>query len=115
MRNKPFKAANAVGQRLKQFREAAQFSQPDVANRTDISQPTYSRVECGDRALRGDEAIQLAAVFGVRLGAILGRPEIAGRVEWSCRNAGGSDMAGLREALDDYMELDTYLRLAGVE
>ena len=110
-----FKTAVAVGQRLKRFREAADLSQSDVGQSTDISQPTYSRIENGERGLRGDEALQLAELFGVRLGAILGRGEVERRVQWSCRNDGDTDMALLRQVLDDYMELNTYLDMVGIE
>ncbi len=55
-----------LGRRVREAREAAEVSQDEARRVIGVSQPTYSRIESGDRLLKGDELVQLADRFGVR-------------------------------------------------
>jgi transcriptional regulator with XRE-family HTH domain len=48
-----------LGRRAREAREAAGISQDTARKAIDVSQPTYSRIENGDRPLKGDELVQL--------------------------------------------------------
>ena len=65
-----------LGRRVREAREAAGASQNDAATAIGVSQPTYYRIESGDRTLKGDELIQLADFFGIRAAAIAGLAEV---------------------------------------
>ena len=49
------------------------------ARRFGLPARTYSEIETGDRALKGDELVQLADRFGVRAGAITGLAQVEQR------------------------------------
>lgn len=104
-----------LGSRVREAREAAGVSQNDAARSIAVSQPTYCRIESGDRALKGDELIQLADYFGIRAAAITGLAEVRERARFAARTDGGaSAMATMRERLYAYLELDSYLTGQGV-
>ncbi len=42
-----------LGRRVREARDAAKVSQGDAAAAIGVSQPTYSRIETGDRPLKG--------------------------------------------------------------
>lgn len=108
-------AGRVIANRLMRLRERAGQSQQDLADATGMSQPTYSRIESGERPLKGGEAIQLADALGVRVGAILGAAEIDQRALCAARTEGGtSEMATMRLRLAAYLELDAYLEGHGV-
>lgn len=109
--------AQTLGSRVRDAREAAspRVSQEQAAEALGISQPTYSRIETGERALKGDELVQLADLFGVRAAAITGIAEVRGRARFAARTDGtASPMASMRDKLYAYLELDTYLTNQGV-
>lgn len=104
-----------LGRRVREAREAAGASQNDAATAIGVSQPTYYRIESGDRTLKGDELIQLADFFGIRAAAIAGLAEVGERARFAARTDGGSaSMAAMRERLYAYLELDSYLTSQGI-
>lgn len=100
----------AVGRRLREVREAAGVSVSDVVAATGISQPTYWRIENGDRVLKGDELVMLADLLRVRAATITGMPQLRERARYAARTDGSqTPMATMRERLFAYLELDAYL------
>ena len=79
-----------LGKRVREAREAAGVSQDEAREVIGVSQPTYSRIESGDRLLKGDELIQLADRFHVRAAAITGLAEVRERVRFAARTDGDS-------------------------
>ncbi|MEX2289500.1 MAG: helix-turn-helix transcriptional regulator [Mycobacteriales bacterium] len=105
----------ALGRRLREVREAARVSQHDAADAIEVSQPTYSRIEQGQRPLKGDEIVVLADLLGVRAAAITAGAQIRRRARIAARTDGtASPMAAMRERLYAYLELDEYLTEQGV-
>ncbi|MGY1825796.1 MULTISPECIES: helix-turn-helix domain-containing protein [unclassified Blastococcus] len=106
----------ALGNRLREVREAAGVSQEEACEVIDVSQPTYSRIETGSRPLKGHELILLADRFGVRAGAITGVAALRDRVRYAARTDGSQpQMVAMREKLHAYLELDAYLTDQGIE
>lgn len=104
-----------IGRRLREAREAAGVSQDEARKAIGVSQPTYFRIENGDRLLRGDELVQLADRFGIRAAAITGLAEVRERARFAARTDGDlSPMAAMRERLYAYLELDAYLSSQGI-
>jgi transcriptional regulator with XRE-family HTH domain len=104
-----------LGRRVREAREAAGVSQEEASAAIGVSQPTYSRIEIGDRPLKGDELVQLADRFGVRAAAIIGLAEVRDRARFAARTDGSaSPMAAMRERLYAYLELDAYLTDQGI-
>jgi transcriptional regulator with XRE-family HTH domain len=104
-----------LGRRVREAREAAGASQNDAAMAIEVSQPTYYRIESGERPLKGDELIQLADFFGIRAAAITGLTEVRERARFAARTDGSSSpMATMRERLYAYLELDSYLTSQGI-
>lgn len=105
----------ALGRRLREVREAANVSQDEARAVIGVSQPTYSRLEAGTRPLKGDELVLLADRFGVRAAVITGVAELRERVRYAARTDGSEpQMAGMREKLHAYLELDAYLTDQGI-
>jgi transcriptional regulator with XRE-family HTH domain len=105
----------ALGRRVREVREAAEVSQDQARTVIGVSQPTYSRIETGDRPLKGDELVALADLFGVRASAISGLAEVRDRARFAARTDGtASDMASMRDRLYSYLELDGYLTDQGI-
>lgn len=104
-----------LGRRIREVREAEGISQVAAAEALEISQPTYSRVESGERPLAGDELVILADLFGVRAAAITGLPQLQQRARYAARTDGSSAaMETMREKLYAYLELDAYLTSQGI-
>lgn len=104
-----------LGRRVREAREAAGVSQDAARQAIDVSQPTYSRIESGDRALKGDELVMLADRFGVRASAITGLAAVQERARFAARTDGTSTpMSSMRERLYAYLELDSYLTDQGI-
>ena len=78
----------ALGRRVRESREAAGISQDEARKAIDVSQPTYSRIESGDRPLKGDELVQLADCFGVRAASIIGLLDVRERTRFAARTDG---------------------------
>lgn len=104
-----------VGRRLREVRDAAGVSQETAANAIEVSQATYSRLESGERVLKGDELVVLADTFGVRAAAITGAVEVREQARFAARTDGSaSAMVSMREKLYAYLELDAYLAGQGI-
>ena len=58
-------------QRIKQLRESQGFSQEYLAEKLNISRPTYSQTEKGERDLTVSEAVKLAEIFNLSLDSFL--------------------------------------------
>ena len=103
-----------LGRRIRAARTAVGITQETAADALDLSQPTYSRIESGDRELTGPELIRLADLFGIRVGALLAYPEIQARACFAARKSGESaSMDRMKERLCAYLELDAYLTAQG--
>lgn len=105
----------ALGRRLREARETAGVSQETACRVIGVSQPTYHRIESGDRPVKGDELVMLADCFGIRAAAIIGLAEVRDRARFAARTDGDlCAMAAMRERLYAYLELDSYLTSQGV-
>ena len=105
----------AIGRRVREVREAAGVSQDEARRIIGVSQPTYSRIESGERPLKGDELVQLADRFDVRASAITGLAQVRERARYAARTDGGpSSMDVMRERLYAALELDAYLTGQGI-
>jgi transcriptional regulator with XRE-family HTH domain len=104
-----------LGRRLREARIVAGVSQDTACRAIGVSQPTYFRIESGDRPLKGDELVQLADCFGIRAAAITGLAEVRERARFAARTDGDlSPMTAMREHLYAYLELDSYLTSQGI-
>lgn len=104
-----------LGQRIRELREAKTISQAAAAAALEVSQPTYSRIESGERPLAGDELVILADLFGIRAAALTGLPAMRQRARCAARTDGSpAAMLTMREKLYSYLELDTYLTSQGI-
>jgi transcriptional regulator with XRE-family HTH domain len=72
-------ALDAVGPRLRQARELRELTLTDVADRTDISKSTLSRLENGQRRPTLELLLTLAAVYRIPLDGLVGAPETGDR------------------------------------
>lgn len=105
----------ALGRRVREVREAAGISQDEARTALGVSQPTYSRIEAGERPLKGDELVLLADRLGVRASAITGLPGVRERARYAARTDGtAASMDGMRERLYALLELDAYLTDQGI-
>ncbi len=105
----------ALAQRVREARESAGITQEEARAAIKVSQPTYSRIEAGQRPLKGDELIALADLFGIRAAAITGVAEVRERARFAARTDGTSTpMATMRDRLYAYLELDAYLADQGI-
>lgn len=105
-----------VGERLRELRDAAgDISQQDAADALGLSQATYSRIESGDRALKGAELVVLADLIGVRAAAITGVSHLRQHARMAARTDGTEPQTTkMRDQLYAYLELDSYLTGQGV-
>lgn len=104
-----------LGQRVREVREAVGISQDQARQAIGVSQPTYSRIEAGSRALKGDELVLLADCFGVRAAAISGLAQVRDRARFAARTDGSySPMGTMKDRLYAYLELDGYLNGQGI-
>lgn len=98
-----------VGARIERARAGAGLSQRALADITDISQPTLSRIISGDRVAKMPEVVALAWATGVTVAELTGTGTVAERVQCAARAKNGADMDGMRSALLHFLELDDYL------
>lgn len=105
----------ALGRHLRDVRVSVEISQETAAAAIAVSQATYSRIEAGERALKGAELVLLADAFGVRAAAITGALEVQENARFAARTDGSpASMDAMREKLYSYLELDTYLTGQGI-
>lgn len=60
-----------LGLRIKGFRESAGISQQELAEKLDISRPTVSQMESGERKVAADELIKLSGIFNLSVDGLL--------------------------------------------
>lgn len=70
-----FMLKNEVGQRLKESRIAAGYTQQQVAEKMNIKQPYYARYESGRHELDYEKLVFLCKLFDVSSDYILGLEE----------------------------------------
>lgn len=103
-----------LNERLRAVRERVHVSQKAAGSAIGLSQPTYSRIEDGERPLKADDLVLLAEAFGVRVSAITGLAEVGDRTRYAGRTDGSeADMTTLRYHLYAYFELDGFLARQG--
>lgn len=104
-----------LGRRVREVREGVGVTQDEARKAIEVSQPTYSRIESGDRPLKGAELVQLADRFGVRAASISGLAQVRERARYAARTDGtSSPMTAMRERLYASLELDAYLSDQGI-
>jgi len=100
---------------IKDARIAAGQSQEQAAATLGLSQPTYSRIETGERPTKGHELILLADSFHMRVSTLVNLPDVASRSVFAARTDGSrSAMSTMKRRLCEYLELDSYLAEAGI-
>jgi len=105
----------ALGRRVREVRESVGVTQDEARKAIEVSQPTYSRIESGERALKGAELVQLADRFGVRAAAITGLAAVREHARFAARTDGtNAPMSAMRERLYASLELDSYLSDQGI-
>ncbi|MCK4821830.1 helix-turn-helix transcriptional regulator [bacterium] len=60
----------ALGQHIRQIREAKGFSQEDFAAKADLDRAYYGGVERGERNVAAMNLIQIASALGVEIGEL---------------------------------------------
>lgn len=105
----------SLGRRIKELRLGKGVDQAAAAAAIGVSQPSYSRIESGQRRLKGSELVQLADYFQVRAAALTGVPQVQDRVRMAARTDGSSPaMTAMSEKVIAYLELDAYLTDQGI-
>jgi len=102
-------ATTSVGELIDRARNAARFSQRDLANATGISQSTLSRIISGDRTAKMPEILAIAGATGYTVAQLTGISTVAERVQCAARATNDCGMHQMREALLYFLELDAYL------
>lgn len=93
---------------VERARNAAGLSQRQLADRTDISQSTLSRIIDGSRTAKMPELIAIAEATGYTLDQLTNR-FVEGRVEVAARATNGASMEAMRARLVDFAQLSAYL------
>jgi addiction module HigA family antidote len=61
----------SIGKRIKDLREGLGMSQQKLAEMLDVSRPTISQIESGDRKICADEILKLSQVFNISADMLL--------------------------------------------
>ncbi len=69
----------SIAQRLTAFRQAAELSRQEVADAIGVNASTVYRLETGELTLSADRALELAKMYRVSIGALLGEQRRYGR------------------------------------
>lgn len=89
--------AAELGQAIASAREAAGLTQGDVAASIEVDQPTFSRIERGERGVSAAELHLIAGAVGVITESLLLKPETCGTP--ILLRAGDADAAGLARTI----------------
>ena len=69
---------NAIGKRVKYFREQKNWTQEHIASKLHISQNSYSRIESGVSKLTVDRLLEIAEILRVNVSDLIGNEVING-------------------------------------
>jgi Zn-dependent peptidase ImmA (M78 family)/transcriptional regulator with XRE-family HTH domain len=105
-----------IASRLRQAREGAGLTQAEVATVLGLPRPSISQIEAGDRAVRSEELMKLAQLFGKPVAFFLDEEEAEEALTWLFRgpNVVAEDRAPLQKGLAlcaMYQELEKVLGL----
>ncbi|MDO5724619.1 MAG: helix-turn-helix transcriptional regulator [Flaviflexus sp.] len=89
--------------------ESRGLSQRDLAELTEISQPTLSRILSGRRPVKAGELIAIAEATGASLEALLDESDLTTRVQYAARADGSAGMEAMRTTLLQFCALDAFL------
>lgn len=101
--------ATGIGARIERARVAAGLSQRALADATEISQSTLSRIISGDRPAKMPEVVAIAWATGHTVAQLTETVALADRTQCVARATKDSDMNNMREALLHFLELNDYL------
>ncbi|WP_254207389.1 helix-turn-helix domain-containing protein [Nocardia alni] len=87
----------------------AKLTQRELEKLTGISQSTLCRILAGKRTAKIPELLAIAEATGCSIGALTGVSTVAERVQCAARSTNGSNMAGMREEMLHFVELNDYL------
>jgi len=109
-----------IGQRLTEYRKAANLTQAQAADHLGMSRPTFIAIEKGLRNAKPEELVRLAALYGrslheiVRTGAevIALEPHLRSNLDAAEREVDGltKTVQALSDLATDYRELERLLR-----
>lgn len=92
----------------------ANMSQRRLADVTEISQSTLSRIVAGDRMVSMPELILIAEATGTTVAQLAGTSNVAERVQYAARSTNSSSMDSMRQKLLHLVELNGYLDDQGI-
>ncbi len=98
-----------TGALIERARADAGLSQRALANATDISQPTLSRIISGDRAAKLSEIMAIAWATGHTVAQLTGVTTVDNRAQCAARSTNGCGMEDMRRVLVRFLELNDYL------
>lgn len=104
-----------VGQRVEFAIAAAGLSQRSLAERTNISQSTLSRIISGDRTAKLPELVAIAWATGLPLAQLTGAGLVGDRVLIAARASNGCEMDTMQAVLLGFLELNDYLDDQGIQ
>ena len=105
----------AIGERVERLRNDLGLNQRQAAERSPISQATWSRIESGQKTPNLGEVLGIAATLGCFISTVLGHGEIQDRLQTAARTSDPS-ADGAAAAMDElgfYLEAKSQLRSAG--
>lgn len=92
-----------IGARIKKCREVSGLRQEDVAERSGVSQPTYSRLEQGQGPFEASRLLAIAEALGVNIGLFFGPLNVDGQIVTAGRPASAtSGMETMKRAAAEY-------------
>ncbi|NMF32500.1 helix-turn-helix transcriptional regulator [Corynebacterium ammoniagenes] len=92
----------------------ANMSQRRLADETEISQSTLSRIISGERAVTMPELILIARATGTTVAQLAGTSSVSQRVQYAARSTNASSMESMRHKLLHFVELNDYLDDHGI-
>lgn len=105
---------DSVGTRIQRVLDQLQLAQRQLASETGISQSTLSRIISGDRTAKTPELASIAGALGVTVAELCDQAPTV-RVAFATRATNNASMDVMRQQLQRYVELDTYLAEYGIE
>lgn len=103
-----------TGTRIDRARADAKLSQRRLADLTEISQTTLSRIIVGERLAKMPEIVLIARATGTTVAQLTGISDVPQRVQYAARSTNGSSMETMRRKLLHFIELNDYLDDQGI-